>query len=147
MGWAIGEEHTTPGVQQDFQHGVMFWRQDTDEIYVLIHDRGWQVYMDTWEEGMDLYSCPNLSERRTPPTPVRGFGKVWCEQLGGPYATIGGTTNSEQGYQAHWQRFEHGLMVQGLDGLVYALNGDYSWQSHPSASSEGAPGCPGAAVA
>ena len=132
LGWAIGEEHETPGAQQYFEQGVMFWRQDMNEIYVLTQDGSWQAYVDTWEEGMDRYSCPDITERETPPTPIRGFGKVWCEQLGGPFAAIGRATDQEQGYQARWQRFEHGLIGQGINGRVYVLYEDHSWQLYLS---------------
>jgi hypothetical protein len=131
LGWATGEERTTPGAQQSFERGVMFWRKDTDEIYVLTQDGSWQVYNDTWEEGMDEYSCPDVAPRQTPPTPIRGFGKVWCEQLGGPDAEIGPALNDERGYEALWQRFERGLMWQGSDGYIYVFYEDNSWQLCP----------------
>jgi serine/threonine protein kinase len=144
LGWATGEDRTTPGAQQSFERGVMFWRKDTDDIYVLTQDGNWQMYIDTWEEGMDEYSCPDVAQRQTPPTPMRGFGKVWCEQLGGPNAEIGWATNYEQGYSAHWQTFEHGFMCQGHDGCIYVFYEDDSWQSYPSSTNEGSSSCPSA---
>jgi tRNA A-37 threonylcarbamoyl transferase component Bud32 len=130
LGWAAGEG-ATPAAQQSFERGVMFWRKDTDEIYVLAQGGSWQMYIDTWEEGMDEYSCPDVAQRQTPPTPIRGFGKVWCEQLGGPDADIGWAVNDERAYNAHWQSFERGLMWQGREGYIYALCHDGSWQLHP----------------
>jgi hypothetical protein len=130
LGWATGEG-TTPAAQQSFEQGVMFWRKDKDEIYVLTQGGSWQMYTDTWEEGMDEYSCPDVAQRQTPPTPVRGFGKVWCEQLGGPDADIGWAVSAERAYDAHWQSFERGLMWQGREAYIYALYHDGSWQLHP----------------
>jgi serine/threonine protein kinase len=130
LGWATGEG-TTPAAQQSFERGVMFWRKDKDEIYVLAQGGSWQMHIDTWEEGMDEYSCPDVAQRQTPPTPIRGFGKVWCEQLGDPDADIGWAVNDERAYDAYWQSFERGLMWQGREGYIYALYHDGSWQLHP----------------
>jgi len=131
LGCATRENGTTAAARQSFQQGVMFWRRDIREIYVLTQDGNWRMYVDTWEEDMDEYSCPEVAERKTPPTPRRGFGKVWCEQLGGPNAEVGWATNDELPYDAQWQRFEHGLMWQGLDGRIYVLPENDSWQSYP----------------
>lgn len=140
LGWAVGEDTATDGAQQYFDNGMMFWRKDTDQIYVLILDGGWYVYQDTWEEGDDAYSCASdVVPRDTPPTHIRGFGRVWCEQLGGPNATIGWAQDNEQSYPAHWQTFEHGLMGEGSDKYVYVLyvneDGEPAWFSHSSFAS------------
>jgi hypothetical protein len=137
LGWATDQDTATSGAQQYFEQGLMLWREDTKTIYVLTLDGHWQDYPDTWVEGMDAYSCAsNLVPRDTPPTPVRGFGKVWCEQLNGSHAAIGWATNREQAYQAHWQRFERGLMGEGSDKYIYVLYENHSWQSYPSYGSQ-----------
>lgn len=130
LGWAArGEEGMTGAAQQFFERGVMLWREDLGQIYVLTQDRKWHMYVDTWEEQKDEYSCSNVAPRQTPPTPMRGFGKVWCEQLGGSNAEIGWATTGEQAYSAHWQHFERGLMWQGFDGQIYVLYyEDDSWE-------------------
>lgn len=132
LGWATAEESTTLAAEQFFEQGIMFWRQDSDQIYGLTQDGHWQVYEGIWKEGMDEYSCPDVAPSNTPPTPKRGFGEVWCLQMGGPNATIGWATTAEEGYDARWQAFEHGLMWQGKDGQIYALHEDSSWQAYPS---------------
>ena len=130
LGWAKEEERVTDGAQQFFEQGVMFWRKDNRKIYVLTTDGNWQKYADTWEEGMDECSCPDVAPPQALSIPIRGFGKVWCEQLGASNAKIGWATTREQAYKAHWQAFEHGFMCQGINGLIYVLCEDYSWKSY-----------------
>jgi len=144
LGCATRENGTTAAARQSFQRGTMFWRKDIREIYVLIQNGNWRMYVDTWEENMDEYSCPEVAERKTPPTPIRGFGKVWCEQLGGPNAEVGWAINNELPYDAQWQHFEYGLMWQGLDGRIYVLPEGNSWQSYPFPASRGSSGSPSA---
>jgi len=142
---ATGEDSTTDGAQQFFERGQMLWRKDTRVIYVLTENGTWQRCSDTWEESMDIYSCPEAAQQT--PAPIRGFGKVWCEQLGGSNAKIGWATTDEQPYTVHWQGFKQGLMGQGLDGslagYIYALyEDDNSWQLYPPPTSEGPSSCP-----
>jgi hypothetical protein len=131
LGWAIAEEQVTFGAEQVFENGFMFWRDDTDEIYGLTADGRWQAYHGTWQEGMDEYSCSDVSPDQTPPTPRRGFGEIWCRHLGGPDAAIGWATADEQGYYPHWQDFERGFMWSGHDGYVYVFYEDKTWVSFP----------------
>lgn len=142
LGWANQEDRVTDGAQQFFERGTMFWRKDTDDIYVLTKDGKWQVYVDTWEEGMDEGLCPDVTPPQALYVPIRGFGKVWCEQLGASNAEIGWATTHEQAYEARWQAFERGFMCQGLNGLIYVLYEDNSWQSYPPLPNEGSSGGP-----
>ena len=145
LGWAMGEEGTTFAAQQSFDRGVMFWREDTDEIYVLMQGGNWQRYIDTWEEGMEKYLCASDDvPKDTPPTPRRGIGKLWCDRLGGPDAAIGWATTDEKGYDGRWQAFEHGLIWKGCDERIYVFCEDKSWQSYPSPNNGGPASCPGA---
>jgi len=145
LGGATGEDGTTDGAQQFFERGQMLWRKDARKIYVLAQSGTWQEFPDTWEEGKNICSCPEAAQQT--PAPVRGFGKVWCLQLGGSNAKIGWATTDEQPYNVHWQAFDHGLMGQGLDGslagYIYVLYGDDdSWQLYPPPTSEGLSSCP-----
>jgi serine/threonine protein kinase len=64
------------GAVEDFELGLMFWRQDRDVIYVLFNIRNqWGFYTDPWREGDPEFSCP---EAEIVGMPKRGFGKVWC---------------------------------------------------------------------
>lgn len=105
--------------EQAFDRGRMLWRADTRMIYVLYEggtlDGIFYTFVDTWEEGDPVYSCPG-----EPPTgrikPWRGFGKIWCE-LGGPSsAAIGWALEEEQGYSEG----DGDPMVQDLqDGAIF----------------------------
>ncbi|MDH4137854.1 MAG: toll/interleukin-1 receptor domain-containing protein [Anaerolineae bacterium] len=99
---------STGGVYQPFENGWMFWREDNREIYV-VYRSGWSTCRDTWD-GQDEYSCPETgAPSQSPPTPKRGFGKVWCE-LGGPNATIGSALEAEEGYTMQITAFGNGDM-------------------------------------
>ncbi len=112
---------------QRFQQGRMFWRQDQRAIYVLTADGRWFETADTWDESQPPYDAG-----LTPPEgliqPVRGFGKVWREQLGGPGAAIGWATGPEVGYEARWQYMALGLLLTDDEGRVYALRSDGTWR-------------------
>ena len=59
-----------------FEGGQMLWRGDTDTIYVLYNDGMWDSYPNKWREGGPAYTC---DEEDNPFTPIRGFGRVWCD--------------------------------------------------------------------
>jgi hypothetical protein len=72
---------TSQGVFQSFQNGFMVWVGSQDAIYVLYSDNvqpRWEVYRDSFEEGMpeddpafNSAPAPNLWQ------PRRGFGMLW----------------------------------------------------------------------
>ena len=108
---------------QPFEHGFMFWRQDTRQIYAVYDDGLWQVFQDTWQEGEPEYSCPDDSTpRRTPPTPRRGIGKAWCTQPG-VRDKLGRALQDENGNTRPVQDFQQGVMLSIIerDVPVYAL--------------------------
>ena len=106
----------------------MFWREDVRHVYVLQQDATWVAYEDTWSEGQ-----PDRDPALVPPDglyqPVRGFGKVWRERLGGPQARIGWATAPEHGVITLIQPFVHGLVIRGEDDLLYILYGDGTWET------------------
>jgi hypothetical protein len=120
--------------EQPFENGFMFWREDTRQIYVL-HSKGtWQVFPDTWTSDQPPYSCPDVAPSQSPPTPLAGFGKVWCEQLGGPNSEIGWATHQEQVFpDDRWVDCEHGMMLWssqwGEQWGVFALYDDGTWKT------------------
>jgi hypothetical protein len=59
--------------EEPFQKGVMFWRQDNDQIYALFNGGSWGAYANTWREGDAEETCSS----GTPVTPC-AVGKVWC---------------------------------------------------------------------
>lgn len=107
-------------VEQTFEGGRMFWRGDEATIYALPDGRPFAAFADTWEESQPLYSCPDLSPSQTPPTPQRGFGKVWCLEAGVRQG-LGNATGQERAFRATAQPFDSGLIFQTDAGVWYVL--------------------------
>jgi photosystem II stability/assembly factor-like uncharacterized protein len=128
VGCPIGPAQTTGGAWQMFPleapgstvpaaPGYMIWRSDNRTIYVLPQGDSLTgrtealVYQDTWTEDMPEVppSCAGL----TPPTglqvPVRGFGKVWCEN--NLFDLVGFAYGSEKGADLLTQEAERGLYI------------------------------------
>ena len=128
LGWAREpQELVTHAAQQPFERGLAFWQRDLLKVHVLETDGRYGVFESTWEEREGDYSCPQVAESRTPPTPRRHIGQVWCDELGGPGAAIGAALADQQDYDTRWQPFEGGMMWLGLDGRVYAFYEDGDW--------------------
>lgn len=137
LGYATDAPQELWCATQPFEHGRMVWtdRLEEDHVHVLTYaadERGgtWQAYVDTFHEG------DAESSGLTPPDgllePIRGFGKVWREELGGPDARVGWALAPEQGYVGEMQPFEHGLMLWNpLDGVIYVLLDDGIWSAYP----------------
>jgi hypothetical protein len=126
LGCPIEQARTTGSARARFEYGLMYWREDQRMIYVLYNDEHWQEFVDTWAEG------ESASAGYTPPTgllePIRGFGKVWREQLGGPEAAIGWAVEDEIGGDTTVQEFERGVILE-IDATIYLLYRDgMRWQ-------------------
>ena len=128
LGCATGPALETPSAIQIFELGVMLWRLDGRRIDVLRQDGTWAGVDDTWEEGQDTHD-PGLVPPEGKVQPVRGFGKVWREQLGGPEAWIGWATGEETGGGAVIQPFAGGQLYRAVNGVTYALYTDGTWGS------------------
>ena len=114
--------------EQAFENGHMFWRADTDYVYVVYEAGGlagkYQAFPDQWSEGDPRYSC----EASPPPgrvQPERGLGYVWC-LIGGPDAAIGWGLGEEGGKgpgngDPLVQDFEGGLIFRDSDGTVRGM--------------------------
>lgn len=106
----------------------MLWRDDEQAVYVLDADGAWVQYADTWDD-----SQPADDPALVPPDglwqPVRGFGKVWREQLGGPQSTIGWALAGEMPFEMQVQSFAGGQMLAGPGESVFVLYTDGSWDS------------------
>jgi hypothetical protein len=140
LGFATEAERETWSAWQLFERGLMFWQDNPQDDLVLAlfygadNDHGtWQSFDDTWREG-DLeqagYAPPaGLLE------PIRGFGRVWREELdGGPQgsAVMGWAVAPEQGFAGTWQLFERGLMLWNpVDAQLYVLLDSGDWQRFP----------------
>ncbi|MBI4785582.1 MAG: ATP-binding protein [Chloroflexi bacterium] len=117
LGCPASESRAVDAVEQRFQKGLMLWRSDTRQIYVLLENGRYSVYADTWATGQ------RESAGLKPPSanlvePIRGFGKVWREQLGGEKADIGWATRAEFAVKAQIQTFENGFAYRDDDGDI-----------------------------
>lgn len=127
LGCALDAEHTTWAAWQPFERGAMLWLEETREIWVLEDDGHWERFSDTWTEDQPA-SDPGLVPPQGLFQPVRGFGKVWREILGGPAAAVGWAVAPEEGRQALWQPFQGGWIFQpeGIRPLVVFAEGRWS---------------------
>ena len=105
----------------------MLWRADERAIDVLYLNGPWVRYEDTWDDTQPT-DDPSLTPPEGLVQPMRGFGKVWREQLGGPQAQIGWALEPEQGYDMLRQSFDFGDMYLGLEGEVFILYNDGAWE-------------------
>jgi Tol biopolymer transport system component len=106
----------------------MYWREDRRRIYALYHSGHWQEFEENWTPDQPAdggYDPPSgLLE------PIRGFGKVWREQLGGPEAAIGWATEHEKGGETTIEDFERGVILK-IDSTIYLLYRDsMTWQRY-----------------
>jgi hypothetical protein len=132
LGWAADwEPHDTAAATQAFEGGVMIWRQEVGEVYVLFPPGDWYAFTGTWAEGQ-TESDPSIVPPPGRYQPVRGFGKVWRSE-GWVRERLGWAVETERGATAQAQRFEHGWMLR-LEGSIYALVssdiGPAYWQRH-----------------
>jgi len=123
LGCASNAAHTTWVAVESFEKGFMFWREDNDRIYAVYQSGSWQGFANTWHEGDPTYTCGTAT---TPPTPLRGFGKVWCT-----YASVSGGLGAalelERGFDAPVQDFERGVILRLDTGETYLLFADGKW--------------------
>lgn len=119
VGCPLAVESELPLARQFFQRGQMLWRSDTKTIYVV--ETRWRSYPDLWRDG-DPAADPNL----TPPPgffqPVRGFGRVWRDQLGGANASIGWATGQERGLTGGVRPWQGGLVFRLDEELLILFN-------------------------
>lgn len=114
--------------EQAFEHGHMFWRSDTNVIYVLTEGGHWEAMTNPYKPG-DRVSWgypapPGLYE------PVLGFGKVWRTFYGGPGGPLGWATHPQNNYLGIAQNFQHGAMLWSPDLWVYVLSGCCNWDRY-----------------
>jgi serine/threonine protein kinase len=127
LGCAANQSHTTWMAEEHFEHGKMFWREDTDLVYVL-YDAGEQViYQSNWQGSDPEYSCPDIAPSESPPTPIRGFGRIWCTHET-VRSGLGWATIHEVGYHGTVQDFEGGSIIRTEFGKTYVLYADGWWE-------------------
>jgi hypothetical protein len=118
--------------EEHFQGGYMFWRGDTNTVYVFVGTgaRGdVYQYVDTWRDG-----DPTPVPGETPPSglyaPVRGFGKIWSSDTGLRQA-LGWATDRETAITGAWQSFASGSALWTSDRIIRVLYDNSTWESYP----------------
>ncbi len=111
IGCPVADVRTLNAASQDFERGIMVWREDERLIYVLYDGDGWEAYYDEWREGM-----PEQDPAYGPPPegliqPKRGFGLVWQEHPSVRDRVGWGLNEERLCDKAHVQPFERGLMI------------------------------------
>ena len=111
--------------EEAFERGRMFWREDNRKIYVLYQTGTWQRFDDTWNEHTDPeFAC---GPPKSPPTPKRGFGKVWCARAD-VRSGVGNAVEEEHGDLATVQDFAGGGVILRVTSGTYVLFGDGVWE-------------------
>lgn len=107
--------------EQRFEGGWMFWLQPNQQIWLLtVNDQGehiWSVYDDTFVEG-DAESDPDIVPPVGMHQPVRGFGKLWRENLE-VRSAIGWALEEEQGRATRYE-YHHGGVVGAGNAYIAA---------------------------
>ncbi len=109
---------------EDFSGGRMVWRKDIRQIYVLYNNKQWAAYADAWRSGDPEYSC---GTPQSPPTPMRGFGKIWCD-YDVVRAGLGDAVNAEWSVIGAVQEFAGGFILQPDDTQVYVFYNNGTWR-------------------
>lgn len=112
--------------QEHFEHGMMTWHKPSDRITVHYDTGGWVSYQNTWWEGDETFSC---GTPQSPPTPLRGFGRVWCTHEDVRTA-LGNATAAEVGQTAKQQDFQGGTILESQFGDIYVFLNSGTWWVH-----------------
>lgn len=123
---------TTRAAFMPFEHGIMLWLEDGNQIYVLNYGANefggmYSAYLDTWREGMPE-NDPNI---QPPPgflQPERGFGQAW-RTYPGVRDALGWGTAPTQGYTALVVHDDGTTVVNGPDFRVYKLMEGGAWEA------------------
>ncbi len=112
---------------QQFEHGMLLWREDTNQVYLLTNSGTWFELLDRWQDGTPITS------RGNPPaglqSPVRGFGYVWGKRQD-VFDALGWATDKEKGFCAVIQPADHGLAV-GTSTVQYCKDQLYNYAVEP----------------
>lgn len=123
LGWAADPSaHETEAALEAFEGGLMIWRQDVGEVYILFPESDWYAITDTWTPDQ-----PESAPSFVPPAgrfqPIRGFGKVWRENQWFR-ERLGWAVEPERGATAQAQRFEHGWLLHAESSIYALVNAD-----------------------
>jgi len=135
IGCPTSQEQGVVTAYQEFDGGLMVWREDRkDIVYVLYDDGTYGEFIPTWEQGMPEYSCPDPSTpSTTPPTPRRGFGSVWCDYPA-VRQRLGLADADEIGDWRNLQDFQRGWMLQRAaragEPRYVAYSDTHAWEQY-----------------
>ena len=105
--------------EQRFEGGWMFWLQPNGQIWLLtVNEDGeniWTVYDDNFVDG-DLETDPEIVAPEGRLQPVRGFGKLWRENLE-VRSAIGWALEDEMGHTTRYE-YHHGGSVDAANNYV-----------------------------
>jgi eukaryotic-like serine/threonine-protein kinase len=106
-----------------FEGGRMIWRSDNDKIYAVYNNGSWSQYDDIWVEGQPSFTC---GVEQSPPTPQRGFGKIWCTH-DRVRNGLGNAVEAEYGVDGTLQNFSNGFILQltGVRTYTFYYNGGW----------------------
>ncbi|MDY7078631.1 MAG: hypothetical protein SXV54_17080 [Chloroflexota bacterium] len=127
LGCPVIARQQTWAAEARFQKGRMSWQQDTGMIHILYDAGSFQVEPDQYAEGDPEDACPEVGDAPEGLfKPVRGFNWHWCHTAG-VRAGLGWALADEIGYDAVWQDFEHGHVLQSRGNHIFAFYGDGTW--------------------
>lgn len=124
-GCATANATTTDAAYGQFERGAMIWRRDLRIIYVMSSDGAWRSYQDTWTEAEGQFYCPESAPSESPPSPQRGFSKVWCQNPD-VRQQLGNILQPEWAEVMLTQSFAGATMVKSSQGMI-VLFADGSW--------------------
>ncbi len=138
LGCPLAGEIASPAAEQLFTGGLMYWLAATQRIYVMtpLGTGSWSVYPNTYRDGEQLVPlalAPGCIE------PIRGFGKLWRNEIAvsdalgcatTPEAALSGATSGV------YQRFQGGTLlyswaVNGHGRQIYVLLRDGGYATYP----------------
>jgi hypothetical protein len=136
LGDAQAPEAHMSASELGFQHGTMYERFDTNEIYVLLADNQWRSFPDTWTAAEGEGGGPGPQENLW--IPKGSFGKVWNSDPN-LQQNIGYAVNSAAPHVMGGvvQQFANGIMLYSDQGFVYVVYDDGSWAPYPDTSGHG----------
>jgi hypothetical protein len=133
-----------PGATQAFERGRMYYRSDTQRIYVfcggvtgivLLSPQGEPAFPDSWVEGQDPGGGPAPQPGLY--YPQRGFGKLWRENQRARDCLGYARSANEVAYTFAAQQFQHGFMLAGAPpegNIIYMVPvGSFGNGTGPSA--------------
>lgn len=108
IGCPIEAEQAGYSVEQIFQGGAMYYRQEDSQFWVF---NG--AVSGSWRKRMDVFDSDPEPTDQAPDgliTPASGFGRLWNKDAAIRQA-LGWATTPEEGFTGVLQRFDRGLML------------------------------------